>query len=89
MRRVADTITGAMALGKMCLKMILALLAPSARAASTNSCSRKDKNWPLTILASPGHDVSPITSMMLKILLSTMDTMVISKKKVGNDMTIR
>lgn len=87
-RNVADTMTGAIAFGRMCLKIILALLAPSARAASTNSCSRKDRNWPLTILASPGHEVSPITSIMLKILLSTIDTIVISKKKVGNDMTI-
>ena len=38
------TISTPTALGRMCLKMIRALLAPEIRAASTNSRSRSDRN---------------------------------------------
>ena len=42
---VTLTISTPTALGRMCLKMIRALLAPEIRAASTNSRSRRDEEF--------------------------------------------
>src|SRR6266436_4400919 len=55
---VPATITGPRALGRMWRTTWRAVDAPSARAASTNSLSRSDKNWARTSRATgrPGHD---------------------------------
>jgi hypothetical protein len=45
---VALTMIVPRAFGRMCRKMIRLLLAPIARAASTNSFSRRDRNSPRT-----------------------------------------
>lgn len=66
--KVAATSTGAMALGRMCRKMIRGLLAPMAFTASTKSRSFRLKNSARTNLVIPIHEVSPITAMMLKML---------------------
>jgi hypothetical protein len=56
---VVATMITPMALGRMCLKMIRALLAPATRAASTNSRSRSERNSPRTSRARLAHRITP------------------------------
>src|SRR3972149_8783023 len=81
--RTAETRTGDMALGRICLNIILKSLAPNALADSTNSLSFRDKNSALTNLATPIHDVMPMTIMMLQMLGSSIAMTARIKKKVG------
>jgi hypothetical protein len=62
---VAETSTGATAFGTMCRKMMRRSGRPSARAATTKSCSRSERNSARTKRALPIHPVAPITIMML------------------------
>ena len=62
---VAWTIIGPSAFGRMCRKMILFALAPPARAASTNSRSRKARVWPRTNRAMVIHWVKAMAKMMM------------------------
>ena len=61
---VAATITGPKALGRMWRTTRRALPAPSARAASTNSFSRSDRNWARTSLATGIQRKPPMTTTM-------------------------
>jgi len=60
----ATTITELTTFGKMCLKIIRILLAPSERADSTNSFSRNESTSPLTTRAYETHPVKPKTKIM-------------------------
>ncbi len=62
MASVAATVITPTVLGRMCLKMIRRGLAPSARAASTNSFSRSDRNSPRTNRASDVQSTKPRTT---------------------------
>src|SRR6185312_1127796 len=53
--RLANTMIGAVRLGRISRTMILASEAPSAREASTNSRSRSDSTRPLTMRAMYGQ----------------------------------
>src|SRR5688572_27240536 len=57
--RVADTMIGPSALGSMWRNVIRWLLTPTALAAITYSCSRRDRNRARTSRANPAHDRSP------------------------------
>ncbi len=85
---VAETRTGAMALGTMCLKIILQLGTPRAVAAVTKSCSRRDRNSALMNRAAPIQLVSPITAIMFKMLRSSRATTVRIRKKLGKQSMI-
>ena len=69
---VTLTISTPMALGRMCLKMIRALLAPEIRAASTNSRSRSERNSPRIRRASPTQVIRPrkMPSARMPLLLA-------------------
>ena len=62
---VADTSTGAMALGIMCRNMIRRFPMPRALAAVTKSCSRNERNSARTKRVAPIQLVRPITIIML------------------------
>src|SRR3989338_742885 len=83
MPNTADTSTGDMAFGRICLKIILKSLAPNALAARTNSLSFRDKNSALTSLATPIHDVTPMTIIIFHMLGSRNAMTARIKKKVG------
>jgi hypothetical protein len=80
---VADTSTGAIALGIMWRKIIRKLLTPRALAAVTKSCSRKERNSARTKRVVPIQLVNPITIMMLYILAGRSATTVNIRKKLG------
>ena len=72
---VACTISAEMELGRMWCRMMRVLLAPMARAASTNSCSRVASTEARTTRANFGVDDSPTASIRLKRLEPSADTM--------------
>ena len=80
---VAETSTGAIALGIMWRNMIRQLFTPRARAAVTKSCSRKERNSARTKRVAPIQLVSPITIIMLYILAGRSATTVRIRKKLG------
>jgi hypothetical protein len=59
---VAATITGPSAFGRMCRTTWRVVLAPSARAASTNSFSRSDRNCARTRRATGIQRKMPMTT---------------------------
>ena len=61
---VKNTTMGPTAFGSMCRKMIRGADAPDARAASTNSFSRSERNSPRTIRAIGIHTSTHSTKMM-------------------------
>src|SRR3990167_8330243 len=63
-----ETRTGAIELGSIWLNIIRISFAPTVLAASTNSRSLTERNSALTSLATPIHEVSPITIIMFQIL---------------------
>ena len=83
MPRMAVTVTGAMALGRMCLKSTLAVETPESLAAAINSRSLKVMVSALTSLATPIQLVSPMTTMMLVRLGSRKATTARIRKKDG------
>ena len=64
---VAETRTGEMAFGRICLKIIRVSRAPIARAAKTKSRSRNERNSARTSLATPIQLVKPMMIMMFQI----------------------
>ena len=88
MPMVAETSTGATALGMICRKIILKLPIPRAFAAATKSCSLNERNSARTNLVVPIQLVSPITIIMLYILAGSRATTVKIRKKLGKQSMI-
>lgn len=83
----ATTMMGPIALGSMCLNIILKSDRPSAFAAWTYSNSRNEINWPRTILATSTHMVSPIATNTCQNPFPNASVIAKTINKVGTDQT--
>ena len=85
MSKVEYTMSGATRFGKMSTKMIRRSLAPSDRAASTNSFSRRESVWPRMIRPTTAQLKKAITAIDTIRLGPTIDTSAIANSRRGNE----
>ena len=79
----ALTTMGAMALGRICVKMMRASLMPMRRHDATNSASRSFRNSARTRRATDGHEIAAMAKMMVATDGLTMTTMTIARRNGG------
>ena len=81
------TIIGLMTFGMICFTIILALLKPSARPASTNVASLNDSICPLATRATSTHIVKPTAMKTCTTPLPNAKVIAMTISNVGNDHT--
>ena len=84
--RAAMVSRGVIRFGTMCRQTIRRSLAPMARAASMNDCSRKDRTTPRVIRQYNIHRPTANTMMMLLKLEPRIYSTINAKSKRGTDM---
>src|SRR5882757_2024115 len=84
---VAYTIVGARTLGRMSTNMIRRWLAPTERAASTNSRSLIDSTCPRTMRPTDAHEKKAITATEIVKLGPSSETSAIAKTRYGRERT--
>ena len=82
------TRSGAIELGRTCVRMILWVGIPIARAASIYSFSLTESTRPYARRQKPGHPRNPITPMTVHIEVPRIATMNIAAIIIGMDMNI-